>query len=96
MRAQDKAGLKDTGLKDHTTCKEMVRDLLELVPYEKSDVLLDAGSGKDKVWFNAFDCALKLEYEISEGRDFLTHNENPDWTIGNPPYNINRLLDSSS
>ena len=71
----------------HYTNEQMVKDLMELIPFEKDDTALDAGSGNNKVWQK--NCPVKcLECEIDDGNDFLEWNEKVDWVIGNPPYHI--------
>ena len=70
----------------------MVRDLLRFVPYKEADIIMDAGSGIEKVWFNSVLTANKMEMEIKEGKDYLTFKEKVDWTIGNPPYYISWLF----
>lgn len=71
----------------HYTNEEMVKDLIKLIPFEKDDIVLDAGSGKNKVWQN--NCPVKcLECELEDGCNFLELEMNVDWIIGNPPYNL--------
>jgi len=72
----------------HYTNEEMVKDLVQLIPLEEGDVALDAGSGKNKVWQK--NCPVKcLECELEDGVDFLEDwNEQVDWVIGNPPFDI--------
>ncbi len=73
----------------HYTNIEMVKDLIELIPFNKYDSVLDAGSGKNKVWYNNIpDYCLKEECEIEDGIDFLTIDKQYDWIIGNPPFHI--------
>lgn len=70
----------------HTTDIRMVKDLLEVFPIPLKDSVLDAGSGKNKVWFNSIGNKDKYECEIEEGNDFMNWNKKVDWVIGNPPY----------
>ena len=72
----------------HYTNEQMVKDLLLITPISGKDTVLDAGSGKNKVWFNNFLCKEKYECEIEDGCDFLSWNKRVDWVIGNPPYHI--------
>ncbi len=74
----------------HYTNPRMVIDLLEHVPFAGDDVVLDAGSGRNKVWYKelARYRVERLECEIEDGVDFLTNWNRPvDWVIGNPPFN---------
>ena len=74
----------------HYTNEEMVKDLIKLIPFRKEDWVLDAGSGKNKVWYNNVpDKCNKIECEIDDGDDFLEFNDGDiDWVIGNPPFDI--------
>ena len=61
----------------------MARDLIALLPL--SGTVLDAGSGLNKVWFNALR-PPKYECEIDNGCDFYTWTKRVNWVVGNPPY----------
>ena len=67
----------------HYTNEQMVRDLLAITPIEGS--VLDAGSGKNKVWFNNLK-GEKYECEIENGNDFYKWNKKVNWVVGNPPF----------
>ncbi len=69
----------------HYTNEQMVKDLIAITPISGS--VLDAGSGKNKVWFNNLS-GEKYECEIEDGCDFLLWDKEVDWIIGNPPYHI--------
>lgn len=71
----------------HYTNEQMVKDLIAITPLSGS--VLDAGSGKNKVWYkNIPDGLEKYECEIEDGVDFLEWDKKVDWIIGNPPFNI--------
>ena len=71
----------------HYTNEQMVKDLIAITPLSGS--VLDAGSGKNKVWYkNIPDGLEKYECEIEDGVDFMDWNKKVDWIIGNPPYHI--------
>lgn len=71
----------------HYTNPEMVKDLLSLIDFEKTDSVLDAGSGKNKVWFNNLpDFVQKDECEIEDGKDFYSMTDWYHWVVGNPPF----------
>ena len=73
----------------HYTNPEMVNDLIQLIPFRSSDSVLDAGSGKNKVWYNNIPSFCgKNECEIEDGIDFLEMKKKFDWIIGNPPFHI--------
>ena len=69
----------------HYTNEQMVKDLIAITPISGS--VLDAGSGKNKVWFNNLS-GEKYECEIEDGNDFLLWDKKVDWIIGNPPFDI--------
>lgn len=70
----------------HYTNEQMVKDLIAITPLSGS--VLDAGSGKNKVWYkNIPDNFEKYECEIEDGNDFLKWDKKVDWIIGNPPFN---------
>jgi hypothetical protein len=67
----------------HYTAPTMARDLVALLPL--SGIVLDAGSGLNKVWFNALNHP-KCECEIDNGCNFYEWSERVAWVVGNPPY----------
>jgi len=70
----------------HYTNEQMVKDLIALIPFDKNDDAIDAGSGKNKVWQK--NCPVYCEEsEIEDNNDFLLCIKKYDWVIGNPPYN---------
>jgi hypothetical protein len=75
----------------HYTNEQMVKDLIAITPLSGS--VLDAGSGKNKVWYkNIPDGLEKYECEIEDGVDFLTQwDKKVDWIIGNPPFAGNKI-----
>ncbi len=82
----------------HYTQPEMVRELINLIPIQANDSVLDAGSGKNKVWYNNIpDYCIKEECEIEDGIDFLTVDKRYDWIIGNPPFHLGwKFLEKAS
>ena len=76
----------------HYTNEQMVEDLITIIPIKNGDSVLDAGSGKNKVWCNKLKedgrAGVITECEIEDGCDFLEETEKVDWVIGNPPFNI--------
>src|SRR3990167_2113213 len=66
----------------HYTSESMAKDVVALLDLE-GDVL-DAGSGKNKVWQKqVLNCK---ECELEDGCNFYEWSEEVDWVIGNPPY----------
>ena len=73
----------------HYTNENMVKDLIKIIPFRKNDIVLDAGSGKNKVFYNNIPTKCKRnECEIEDGKDFFDEFLKYDWLIGNPPFNI--------
>jgi len=89
---------KERDITFHYTNEQLVKDLIETIPIESGDTLLDAGSGKNKVFFNNFPKEnKKYECEIEDGVDFLDWNERVSWTIGNPPFSLGwKFLEKAS
>jgi hypothetical protein len=71
----------------HYTKEQMVKDLLAITPISGSS--LDAGSGRNKVWYNNLK-GEKYECELEEGCDFLLWDKPVDWVVGNPPFHISK------
>jgi len=73
----------------HYTNEQMVKDLIAITPIYGS--VLDAGSGKNKVWFNNLS-GEKYECEIERGCDFYKWDKKVDWIVGNPPFHESWLF----
>ena len=69
-----------------TTPIETVKDCLSFIKFEPDDIVADAGSGKEKVWFNEIPVKNKMAFELMEGEDFLKYDKPLDWVVGNPPF----------
>jgi hypothetical protein len=72
----------------HYTNENMVKDLIKIIPIKENESVLDAGSGKNKVWYNNIQNKEKYECELEDGNDFLLWTKKVDWVIGNPPFDI--------
>ena len=73
----------------HYTSRSMAKDLISITPFLSAKSVLDAGSGKNKVWFeNLPDYLEKFECEIEDGMNFFDWQQKVDWVIGNPPYHL--------
>jgi len=75
--------MKNSDKTFHYTNEQMVKDLIAMTPFKGS--VLDAGSGKNKVWFNNLK-GEKYECELEEGNDFYEWDKPVDWIVGNPPF----------
>lgn len=78
--------VKPENVELHYTKEEMVKDLLKLIKFNEDDVVLDAGSGLNKVWYKNINVKNKYECELEEGNDFYDWYKKVDWVVGNPPY----------
>lgn len=87
--------MKEKDITFHYTKKEMVDELLKITPL--SGRILDAGSGKNKVWYKGIldlkkkygDIEKVFECELEDNCDFLLDwNKQVDWVVGNPPFHI--------
>jgi len=73
----------------HYTNEQMVKDLIKITPINESESVLDAGSGKNKVWFKNLKNKNKFECELEDGVDYVNDwNKKVDWVIGNPPFHL--------
>lgn len=79
-------GMKKEYLSEDETPIETVLECLEQMPFDLTDSVLDAGSGLNKIWFNAINNKPKYECELKDGNDFLKWDIKVDWVVGNPPY----------
>ena len=88
-RFKNGSGIGVSNKSFHYTKPEMARRLLALVDFKGGDVVIDAGSGKNKVWYKHLPKFVqKYECEIEDNCDFLKWNTYVDWTVGNPPYRL--------
>ena len=78
--------VKPENVELHYTKEEMVKDLLKLIKFNEDDIVLDAGSGLNKVWHKNINVKNKYECELEEGNDFYDWYKKVDWVVGNPPY----------
>lgn len=78
--------VKPENVELHYTKEEMVKDLLKLIKFNEDDIVLDAGSGLNKVWYKNINVKNKYECELEEGNDFYDWYKKVDWVVGNPPY----------
>ena len=72
----------------HYTNENMVKELIKNIPIKENESVLDAGSGKNKVWYNNIQNKEKYECELEDGNDFLLWTKKVDWVMGNPPFDM--------
>jgi len=74
----------------HYTSEKMAIDLINYLNHKydlyKYKSCVDAGSGKNKVWYKNLNLKEKYECEIQDGNNFYDFNVKVDWVIGNPPF----------
>lgn len=68
------------------TPQELARDLIDLVPIETGQTLLDPAKGAGAFFDNFPDNHWRDWNEISQGNDFFNEQRNFDWLITNPPF----------
>ena len=72
----------------HQTPNDLAIDLLKHVPLEPTDKLLEPFKGEG-AFYNNFPINNSKDWcEITEGRDYIDHNQPFDWVISNPPFRL--------
>ena len=80
----------------HYTNENMVKDLIKIITIKENESVLDAGSGKNKVWYNNIQNKEKYECELEDGNENLLWTKKVDWVMGNPPFDIGwKLIEKS-
>lgn len=79
----------------HYTPEALAKVLINLVPIQPSDLVLDPSCGENKVFLKNFPTQNKLSCEIRDdligddvGKDFLDFATPVDWAITNPPFSL--------
>lgn len=70
----------------HYTNEQMAKDLIALLNLPYESVVLDAGSGKNKVWAKNLPVRYAKECEIEDGENFYDWSTPVSYVVGNPPY----------
>lgn len=86
IQEKNKMKQKPQDITKHYTSEAMAKDLIALLDFDYNTSVLDACSGKNKVWYNNLNVKEKYECEIEDGSNFYDWNKKVDWIIGNPPY----------
>jgi hypothetical protein len=63
----------------------IVKQLINIIPYQKEDTWCDPCYGEG-VFFNNFPTDKKEFYEIELGKDFLSSDKKFDWIVTNIPF----------
>lgn len=80
--------IKDDTYFFHQTPYELCKKLIEKVPLEKGDKVLEPFKGEGNFYDNLPDYVEKDWCEIAEGRDYIDYNKEIDWCITNPPFRL--------
>jgi hypothetical protein len=80
--------MKDDSYYFHQTPVGLARVLINTVPLEEGDRVLEPFRGEG-AFYNSFPDFVNKDWcEIEEGRDFKDYNEDIDWIITNPPFRL--------
>ena len=80
--------MKDDIYYFHQTPKDLCEDLIDLVPLEADDVVLEPFKGEGN-FYDSFPDFVKKEWcEIEDGRDYKSYTGAIDWVITNPPFRM--------
>lgn len=72
----------------HQTPKELAKDLINLIPLENGDTVLEPFRGQG-AFYDALPTWVNKDWaEIKQGRDYKTIQGNFDWIISNPPFQL--------
>jgi hypothetical protein len=73
----------------HQTPEELCKKLIQKVPLEDGDKVLEPFKGEGSFYNNLPDNVKKDWCEIEEGRDFQDYDaDDIDWVISNPPFRL--------
>ena len=80
--------MKDDEYLFHQTPKELAKDLMQFIPIQPTDILLEPFKGEGAFFENFPASNPKLFAEIEEGIDFRDIKQPYDWVISNPPFKL--------
>jgi type I restriction-modification system DNA methylase subunit len=72
----------------HQTPEELCKKLIDIVPLEPGDRVLEPFRGEGGFFNNFPDFVEKDWTEIEQGRDYTSHTAPFDWVISNPPFRL--------
>lgn len=78
--------MKDKTYYFHQTPPELCKKLIEFVPFEPNDKVLEPFKGEGGFYNNLPNTIIKNYCEIEEGKDYKDYNDNIDWVVSNPPF----------
>ena len=80
--------VKDDTYYFHQTPEELCKKLIQKIPLEDGDKVLEPFKGEGNFYNHLPDFVKKDWCEIEEGRDFQEYAEEFDWVISNPPFRL--------
>tara|TARA_R110000868_G_scaffold317828_2_gene578642 strand:- start:688 stop:1194 length:507 start_codon:yes stop_codon:yes gene_type:complete len=80
--------MKDETYFFHQTPFDLCKELINKVPLQINDKVLEPFRGEGAFYNNLPDFIIKDWCEIEEGRDYKNYNDTIDWVISNPPFKL--------
>lgn len=77
---------RDRKKDDYMTPLELSKEIIDIVPLEKNDIVLDPFMGQGSFYNQYPDYVIKDWCEIEKDKDFFEYDHNVDWIISNPPF----------
>ena len=72
----------------HQTPRECAADLIQFIPLEEGDRVLEPFKGEGAFYDQFPDFVEKDWCEITQGRDYKDYEEKYDWVVSNPPFKV--------
>ena len=72
----------------HQTPRDCAKDLLQFVPLEPNDFVIEPFKGEGAFYDSFPDFVQKDWAEIEQGKDYKELTEEFDWVITNPPFRL--------
>jgi len=79
---------KDKQYHLHQTPSKLAKVLIEKIPLEEGDRVLEPFKGEGSFYNNLPTFTINDWCEITEGRDYRENNNEVDWIITNPPFKL--------
>jgi len=80
--------MKDKTYYFHQTPNELAKKLIEFIPLQDNDIVLEPFKGEGSFYNNLPSNVIKEWTEIEEGKDYKSFNTAVDWVISNPPFRL--------
>jgi hypothetical protein len=79
---------KDETYYFHQTPEELCKKLIEQIPLEEGDMVLEPFRGEGNLYNNLPTFVEKDWCEITDGRDYKDYDKEYDWVLTNPPFRL--------